>query len=539
MKMTKMMSDGFLKFPQYAFQKLFAVVLSIGLVVTAVPVYSIADYYLAPPSSIGIIELNQVREYTDAEIAEMSSAALQTLTDKYDNPVEAHIAQGHAHKSDKYKDNIRRLLGGVTGNMGAPVYLPIDQGIEHGTPPTHLPNILQADKWAQAMLCALLGMSGLVVHPKSFDMIFPKWADKISLIVKLNASSAIGGVPKTDQHSPLYFDIAAVDEEMKKLADQGAAAVGFTIYPGSRRINQQMDELNAIKRAAEKYGMPTIVWSYPRGGDLTSQDETAIDTHADTIEIGAQAGAWMTKVKPIPGDHFRGEPTPADIAAFEKKHRTAYDPTNKNSVALMKELSGRGPSKTRALMDKHGIPHETKSERMAAALQLSGAGRYATTYSGGAKGSDEIVLREVAEVHYARRIASEALGHWVLILGSIVGRNSFQREWKDARDLIQKVQSLAWAAADQEMEYATVDAMIEHAYTVVLPQVKAKQVELAIEKGILPADYAGNNLPDEFPPYGIEDPDAFFQTPQDAVRLRNSRKLRAALKVARASGASL
>lgn len=45
----------------------------------------------------------------------------------------------------------------------------------------------------------------------------------------------------------------------------GCAAIGYTIHPGSGARNVQYEQLRALILEAKAVGLPTVVWSYPRG----------------------------------------------------------------------------------------------------------------------------------------------------------------------------------------------------------------------------------------------------------------------------------
>ena len=65
---------------------------------------------------------------------------------------------------------------------------------------------------------------------------------------------------------------------------------------------------SAVKlgRSARKAGLPLVVWSYPRGGVLSKQGETALDVVAYSAHIACQLGAHIVKVKP-PADFLKSK----------------------------------------------------------------------------------------------------------------------------------------------------------------------------------------------------------------------------------------
>jgi len=58
----------------------------------------------------------------------------------------------------------------------------------------------------------------------------------------------------------------------------GCSAIGFTIYPGSDAAYSQMNDITEMAREAKAHGLAVVIWSYPRGGNLTREGETG-DRH--------------------------------------------------------------------------------------------------------------------------------------------------------------------------------------------------------------------------------------------------------------------
>ena len=69
----------------------------------------------------------------------------------------------------------------------------------------------------------------------------------------------------------------------------GCAAIGFTIYPGSDDAFDMMEEIRELAEEAKSVGLAVVVWSYPRGGTLSKEGETAIDICAYARAHGGAA----------------------------------------------------------------------------------------------------------------------------------------------------------------------------------------------------------------------------------------------------------
>ena len=86
----------------------------------------------------------------------------------------------------------------------------------------------------------------------------------------------------------------------------GCAAIGFTIYPGSDQIFEQMEEIRELSEEAKAVGIATVIWSYPRGGKLSKDGELALDVGAYAAHMAALLGAHIIKVK-LPSAHIEQE----------------------------------------------------------------------------------------------------------------------------------------------------------------------------------------------------------------------------------------
>src|SRR3546814_188819 len=95
------------------------------------------------------------------------------------------------------------------------------------------------------------------------------FAGQIPTILKMNSSNS--WATSIDQAVT-----ASVDDALRL----GCAAIGFTIYPGSDQISEQLEEIRELSAEAKSVGIATVVWSYPRGGDLSKEGELALDVGA-------------------------------------------------------------------------------------------------------------------------------------------------------------------------------------------------------------------------------------------------------------------
>jgi class I fructose-bisphosphate aldolase len=184
---------------------------------------------------------------------------------------------------------------------------------------------------------------------------------------------------------------SAVTAGVKDAVRLGCVAIGYTIYPGSGQRNLMYEELRELIAEAKDYGLPTIVWAYPRGA-LSKDGETAIDVVAYAAQISCQLGAHVVKVKP-----------PKDFIE---------------------------QAEAKKVFEKYSIPTKTLADRVRHVVESAFAGRRIVIFSGGeAKGTDEL-LEEVRQL---------AAGGG---FGSIMGRNAFQRPRAEALKLLGDVMEI-------------------------------------------------------------------------------------------------
>ena len=280
--------------------------------------------------------------------------------------------------------NLARMLNhGTLGGTGKMVILPVDQGFEHGPARSFAPNAPGYDPHYHFKLGLDAGCNAYAAPLGFLEAGAADFAGEIPLILKLNNSDSL--LSETDP-------CPAVTGSVADALRLGCAAVGFTIYPGSGARNDMYEEIRAISEEAKAVGLPTVLWSYPRGGAISKDGETAIDVVAYAAQIACQLGAHIVKVKP-PTEHIEQD-------AARKVYET------------------------------EGIPIGTLAERVSHVVQSAFNGRRIVIFSGGAKGSDEKVFDEVRGIY-------EGGG-----FGSIIGRNSFQRPNDEALKFLAHVMNI-------------------------------------------------------------------------------------------------
>jgi class I fructose-bisphosphate aldolase len=294
------------------------------------------------------------------------------------------ILSWYSSENPGVKANLARLMNtGRLAGTGKFVILPVDQGFEHGPARSFAPNPAGYDPRYHVELAIEAGCNAYAAPLGFIEHVASDYAGDIPFILKLNNSDSLSkGI------EPCSAITGSVEDALRL----GCAAIGYTIYPGSGARNEQYEALRELILEAKAVGLPSVVWSYPRGSGLSKEGETALDVAGYAAQIAAQLGAHIIKVKP----------PKANLEQAEAKK----------------------------VYEKYGIPLETLKERVAHVVQCAFNGRRIVIFSGGeAKGTEE-VLKEVAEI---------AAGG---AFGSIMGRNAFQRPKAEAIQLLHAVMDL-------------------------------------------------------------------------------------------------
>ncbi len=280
--------------------------------------------------------------------------------------------------------NLARLLNhGTLAGTGRMVILPVDQGFEHGPARSFAPNPAGYDPDYHFNLAIESGCNAYAAPLGFLEAAAGKYAGEIPLILKLNNSDTLAKVGEP---------ISAVTGSVKDAVRLGCAAIGYTIYPGSGARNQMYQDLRELIAEAKSYGLPTVVWAYPRGGSISKDGETAIDVVAYGAQISAQLGAHVIKVKP-PKEHIE-------------------------------------QAEAKKVFEKYNIPIKTMADRVRHVMQAAFNNKRIVIFSGGEAKDAAAIMEEIRGIR-------DGGG-----MGSIMGRNAFQRPKDEALKLLRDVMAV-------------------------------------------------------------------------------------------------
>jgi class I fructose-bisphosphate aldolase len=170
---------------------------------------------------------------------------------------------------------------------GTAMFLPYDQGLEHG-PRDFFANPPASDPRYILRLAKEGGFNGIVLQIGLAEKFYWRYAGEIPLVLKLNGKTDIPS--DAEALSPLN---ATVEDAVRL----GADAVGYTLYVGSPAQSQDFEQYRKVRADAVRLGMPLIVWAYPRGAAIVGKGGTdsfyAVDYAA---RVASELGADIVKV---------------------------------------------------------------------------------------------------------------------------------------------------------------------------------------------------------------------------------------------------
>lgn len=292
------------------------------------------------------------------------------------------ILDCYASDNPGTKRNLAQILmSGKLSGTGKMIILPVDQGFEHGPARSFAPNPEAYDPEYHIQLAIEAGLNAYAAPLGMLESVASKYAGSIPLILKVNSSNSLS----SEEEAPHQAVTSSVQDALRL----GCSAIGFTIYPGSDAQFDMIEEIKELSAEAKSCGLATVVWSYPRGGNLAKEDETAVDIVAYAAHMAALIGAHIIKVKP---------------------------PTNKIALAEAKKS-----------YTENNIATETLAQRIAHIKQTTFNGKRIVIFSGGTSKGLESLYDDIRHIN-------EGGGN-----GSIIGRNTFQRSKKDALSMLNNI----------------------------------------------------------------------------------------------------
>lgn len=273
---------------------------------------------------------------------------------------------------------LRKILYQFGPGNGKAIFLPVDQGLEHG-PRDFVPNWDAADTRWLFRLAKEGRFNAIVLQIGEASKYFWEFAGEVPLVLKLNGKTEVP--PDDEAFSPCH---ASVEDAVAL----GADAVGYTLYVGSPAQDRDFIQLRRVRQDCERFGMPLIVWSYPRGSAVNKKGgRDSLYQVSYAARTAAEVGADIVKIN------------------FPKASLVDNVPKPYGEWGGLDQLE-------------------------AARHAIDSAQRTPVLISGGEKGEDDAIIEKA-------RLSFEAGA-----MGLIFGRNMFQRKLDDALRLCERLHEL-------------------------------------------------------------------------------------------------
>ncbi|MCB1652323.1 MAG: class I fructose-bisphosphate aldolase [Alphaproteobacteria bacterium] len=300
-------------------------------------------------------------------------------------PAVRSIINCYENENAGVKGNLVRMLNtGALAGTGKMVILPVDQGFEHGPARSFAVNPEGYDPHYHYQLAIDSGCNAYAAPLGSLQAGADTFAGQIPTILKYNSANSLA----SSNDDP----IQAITGSIQDALELGCSAVGFTIYPGSDNQFEMFEQVRDMIRQAKDVGLPSVVWSYARGAGISKDGETAMDVIAYAAHMACLLGAHIVKVK-LPSAHLE-----------QKEAKKAFEENN--------------------------IDISTQAARVKEVVRSCFNGRRIVVFSGGAAKGADAVFQDAKDI-------LEGGGN-----GSIIGRNSFQREKGDALEMLGKIMDI-------------------------------------------------------------------------------------------------
>lgn len=170
---------------------------------------------------------------------------------------------------------------------GRTLILPYDQGLEHG-PKDFFHATFARDPMHIIEIAKKARYNAVAMHIGNARRYFKDIYGEVPLILKVNGKT---NIPSDDE--PFSPTTASIDDALSL----SAIAVGYTLYVGSGRQDEDIEQFSTVREDAHRYGLPVIVWAYPRGKDIEEKGgKDSLYAIEYAGRVAAELGADMVKL---------------------------------------------------------------------------------------------------------------------------------------------------------------------------------------------------------------------------------------------------
>jgi len=197
-------------------------------------------------------------------------------------------------QSDRSPQVLRNLQAifshGRLAGTGYLSILPVDQGIEHSAGASFARNPIYFDPESIVKLAIEGGCNAVASTLGVLGSVARKYAHRIPFILKINHNEYLTYPNRFDQ---------VLFARVKQAFDMGAAAVGATIYFGSKESTRQIIEVSEAFQSAHELGLATILWCYLRNDAFKPDKDyhVAADLTGQANHLGVTIEADIIKQK--------------------------------------------------------------------------------------------------------------------------------------------------------------------------------------------------------------------------------------------------
>lgn len=224
--------------------------------------------------------------------------------------------------SDRSTQVLRNLKSiynhGRLSGTGYVSILPVDQGVEHSGAASFTPNPIYFDPEKIVDLAIKGGCNAVASTLGVLGAISRRYAHRIPFIVKINHNELLT--------YPNTFD-QIIFADVKQAWNLGAAAVGATIYFGSKDSSRQIIEVSKAFKQAHELGMATVLWCYLRNsafkvGKVDYHNSADLTGQANHLGVTIEADIVKQKLPNVNGGYLALN---KDGVKFGKMDKDAYD----------------------------------------------------------------------------------------------------------------------------------------------------------------------------------------------------------------------
>jgi fructose-bisphosphate aldolase, class I len=294
-------------------------------------------------------------------------------------------------RQNYYSPGEMARLRQMVRKSGTSLILPYDQFIEHDN--RHVDPNPEAS--SPDYICKLAdegGYNAVAIHYGVAKRYWTKLAGSVPLLLKINGKTSI-----PSQARALSVYTSYVEDAVR----MGAVAVGYTMYYGSPRQDEDLPQLATVRKACDRYGLPLVVWAYPRGEAVDDKGGKNCSYMVESAtRMATEMGATVVK---------------ANLPESTTEEFFSHLGVPEYYRNLEKELQALPPK-------------EQKWERAKRVVQASQG--TPVLFSGGSqKGDDELMENAQACIDAG-------------CFGFIFGRNMWKREYKRSLEITKKFQGM-------------------------------------------------------------------------------------------------